>query len=273
MNSSPPKRASEVGAWLPAGAWQACVGETSFEPGERIWVGVDVGGERADSAVVWVNDNMHVGVETWTGDDAVLEVATFVAELAEKFQIVEAVYDPWRAGQMAQEWEQRGIRAVAFPQSDSRMIPASERLYDAIVHGRLVHPDDPELNGRAGRMALKPCLDCGRTTQGSRCRGCRARRDASGWTSRRQIASGWAWAELRDQVRARDRVCVRCGGSDRLHVHHRIPLGDGGSNRLDNLELVCLPCHGRAHRRKSIRRRDARRRDESGAGMSTPMIT
>jgi hypothetical protein len=41
-----------VGAWLPAGAWQACAGETSFEPGERMCVGVDVGGERADSAVV-----------------------------------------------------------------------------------------------------------------------------------------------------------------------------------------------------------------------------
>jgi phage terminase large subunit-like protein len=47
---------------------------------------------------------------------------------------------------MAQEWEQRGIPAVAFPQSDSRMIPACERLYDAVVHGRLVHPDDPDLN-------------------------------------------------------------------------------------------------------------------------------
>jgi phage terminase large subunit-like protein len=47
---------------------------------------------------------------------------------------------------MAQEWEQRGIPAVAFPQSDSRMIPASERLYDAVVHQRLTHPDDPDLN-------------------------------------------------------------------------------------------------------------------------------
>src|SRR5215210_7982918 len=64
-----------------------------------------------------------------------LEVADFVAELAETYQIVEAVYDPWRAGQMAQEWEQRGIPAVKFPQSDSRMIPACERLYDAVVHG------------------------------------------------------------------------------------------------------------------------------------------
>ena len=53
--------------------------------------------------------------ETWTGDSAVLEVAQYVAELADQYEIVEAVYDPWRAGQMAQEWEQRGIRAVAVP--------------------------------------------------------------------------------------------------------------------------------------------------------------
>ena len=146
---------AKVGAWLPAGAWQTCAGQTRFEDGERVWVGVDVGGERADSAVVWVNETLHVGVETWSGDDAVLEVAAFVAELAERFHIVEAVYDPWRAGQMAQEWEQRGIQAVAFPQSDSRMIPASERLYDAVVHQRLVHPDDPELNAHVHAAVAK----------------------------------------------------------------------------------------------------------------------
>jgi phage terminase large subunit-like protein len=135
-----------VGAWLPAGAWQACAGPTHFEPGERIWVGVDVGGERSASAVVYVNEQLHVGVETWTGDEAVLEVAAYVADLAEQYAIVEAVYDPWRAGQMAMEWVQRGIRAVQFPQSDSRMIPACERLYDMVVHGELVHPDDEHLN-------------------------------------------------------------------------------------------------------------------------------
>jgi 5-methylcytosine-specific restriction endonuclease McrA len=96
------------------------------------------------------------------------------------------------------------------------------------------------------------CLDCGRRTQGSRCRASRVRREASGWTSRRQIASGWAWAELRDQVRARDRVCVRCGGSDRLQVHHRVPLADGGTNGLENLELRCRPCHIAAHTSSSL---------------------
>lgn len=56
---------------------------------------------------------------------------------------------------MAQEWEQRGIPAVALPQSDSRMIPSSERLYDAAVHKRLVLPDDDELNAHVHAAVAK----------------------------------------------------------------------------------------------------------------------
>ena len=33
------------------------------------------------------------------------------------------------------------------------------------------------------------------------------------------------------------RVCVHCGATDRLEVHHRIPLAAGGTNALANLEL------------------------------------
>ena len=70
-----------------------------------------------------------------------------------------------------------------------------------------------------------PCIDCGCLTKGSRCSGCQAKREADKWTTRRKIRSGWDWGKLREQVRARDRVCVRCGGSDRLQVHHRLAAG------------------------------------------------
>lgn len=93
-----------------------------------------------------MNEQLHVGVEVLSGDRAVLEIADVVHELAERFTILVCSFDPWRAGQVAQELEQRGIRVSAFPQHDARMIPASQRLYDAIVEGRLVHPDDERLN-------------------------------------------------------------------------------------------------------------------------------
>jgi len=106
---------SRIGSWLPAGAWQRCAGTPEFEDGERVWLGVDIGGSRADSAVVWINERLHVGVEIFTGEDAVTEVAAFVGdELAERFTVAEAVYDPWRAGQMA-----RSGSSVGFPRSPS----------------------------------------------------------------------------------------------------------------------------------------------------------
>ena len=49
-----------AGHWLPPGAWQAITGTPEFEEGEAIWVGVDVGGDRSTTAVVWMNAN-HQG--------------------------------------------------------------------------------------------------------------------------------------------------------------------------------------------------------------------
>ena len=41
--------------------------------------------------------------------------------------------------------EQRGITAVAYPQSNARMQPASERLHRAVTEKRLVHDGNPVL--------------------------------------------------------------------------------------------------------------------------------
>ena len=141
--------------WLPVGAWQACAGEVGFDHGERIVVGIDIGGERSDSAVVSINDQLHVGCEILSGDRAAMDIAEVVRELAERFVIVECSFDPWRAGQIGQELAQRGIRVSAFPQHDGRMIPASQRLYDAIVEGRLIHPNDPRLNAHVAAAVAR----------------------------------------------------------------------------------------------------------------------
>ena len=143
------------GSWLPAGAWHACAGEPEFEVGERIWVGVDVGGERADSAVVWASERLHVGVAVYHGDEGVLDCVAKVRELAALYTVQECVFDPWRFTQAALEFEREGLVPVAFPQTDARMIPASQRLYDAVVEGRLVHPNDQQLNRHAANAVAR----------------------------------------------------------------------------------------------------------------------
>jgi phage terminase large subunit-like protein len=134
-----------AGHWLPPGSWQACVGDPQFTPGEKVWAAVDVGGERSDSAVAWVNEKLHAGVAIFHGDRGVLECVDLVRELAGIYQIVELTFDPMRAVHMAQELQSEGLRVSVFSQGDARMIPASNRLHAAVTDRRIVLPDDPEL--------------------------------------------------------------------------------------------------------------------------------
>ena len=155
--------------WLPPGAWQRCVGQPSFRDGEPIWVGVDVGGDKSASAVVWINQAHEVGVEIFHGDAGVLDCIAAIRELASRYELREVMYDPWRFGQAAQELEQERVTVTAFPQTDVRMVPASDRLYQAVVQQRLVLPDNEELrqhmantiarHGRRGWRLDKPSLE------------------------------------------------------------------------------------------------------------------
>ncbi len=142
------------------------MGEPTFEPGERVWIGVDVGGERSATAVVWVNESLQVGCAIFEGEEGVLRAADQVRELAATYSVAECIYDPWRFGQAALELEREGLVAVQFPQTDVRMVPASQRLREAIVEGRITLPPDRELavhaanavqrHGRRGWRLDKP---------------------------------------------------------------------------------------------------------------------
>jgi phage terminase large subunit-like protein len=145
-----------IGSWLPAGAWAACAnGSTPIPDGSKVWIGVDIGGARADTAVVWIDEGMHVGCWIGSGDEAMMEAPAVLLEVAGKYRVQEVVFDPWRAQTLAQIAEAHRIRTTAFPQSDSRMIPASAALHEAIVKGQIHHPDDPKLNAHVAAAVAR----------------------------------------------------------------------------------------------------------------------
>jgi phage terminase large subunit-like protein len=139
-----------IGSWLPAGAWAACANGRRPEPGSPIWAAVDLGGSRADSACTWISrlgdDHFAIDAAIFSGEDGVVGVHDTLVELAERFQLREVSFDPWRAQVLVRGLEERGIKTTAFAQSDSRMLPASAALHRAVVEGRIHHPDDPKLN-------------------------------------------------------------------------------------------------------------------------------
>jgi len=141
--------------WLPPGTWQECAADYAIEDGERVWMGVDIGGDRAASAIAYATEDLRIGVEVYEGDEAVLTVAERVRELAVRFDVAEVVFDPWRFQAPALELERDGLPVMPYPQTNARMVPASERLYSAIREGRLQHPSDPDLNRHVARTIAR----------------------------------------------------------------------------------------------------------------------
>lgn len=48
--------------------------------------------------------------------------------------------------------------------------------------------------------------------------------------------------------------CFNCQVSDgEFHVHHIVPLADGGTNNRLNLSLLCLECHGKVHQKDFLK--------------------
>jgi phage terminase large subunit-like protein len=87
---------SRIGSWLPAGAWQQCANGKRPQEGSDIWVGLDVGGARADTAIVWIDRHGAIDCRIWCGDDAIMDATAFLPALAQKYRIRELTYDPWR---------------------------------------------------------------------------------------------------------------------------------------------------------------------------------
>ncbi len=73
--------------------------------------------------------------------------------------------------------------------------------------------------------------------------------------------NGARWQKTRAAVRRRDRnMCVSCGATERLSVHHLTPARRGGSDDMENLVTVCARCYARleaqARRRERVRDED-----------------
>lgn len=86
---------------------------------------------------------------------------------------------------------------------------------------------------------MRPCLECGRLAQRSRCRICQTKRD------RTNPYTAPEWRQMSVAVVSRDRACVQCGGTTLLSAHHVVPRVEGGPDALENLEALCVRCHGR----------------------------
>ena len=65
-------------------------------------------------------------------------------------------------------------------------------------------------------------------------------------TSIYDFLPGWPpdWDERKQQLsRQNGSICSGCEEEREVYLQHKIPLSEGGTNELDNLELICSACH------------------------------
>jgi hypothetical protein len=86
-------------------------------------------------------------------------VEDFLRDLARRFVVRTVAFDPWRFDRSAETLMNEGIEMLEFPQSNERMAPASQGLFDAVVETRLAFLDDEVV---AGQMEAATAKQVGR---------------------------------------------------------------------------------------------------------------
>ena len=141
--------------WLPPHSWEGCFDEGSHIPdGSDVWIGVDVGLKRDKSAVVVIHyaDDERIDISATIFDPPddgerldLSVVEQHLRDIAARHNVLGVAYDPWSFTRSAQILESEGLFMVEHPMTNARMVPASQRLYEAILAKRLRHDGDPLL--------------------------------------------------------------------------------------------------------------------------------
>ncbi|HET6834874.1 MAG TPA: terminase TerL endonuclease subunit, partial [Acidimicrobiales bacterium] len=78
-----------------------------------------------------------------------------IRQACRRWQVREIVADPYRWTRSLQALEAERLPVSEFPQSPSRMTPATTGLYEAIVNHQVTHSDDPRLARHVGNCVVR----------------------------------------------------------------------------------------------------------------------
>lgn len=143
----------EQAAVQPA-AWDACQDDSlgGLEPDSEIWVGVDLGEKRDNSAVTWVSPLPDGRVRTGaaifearhvSGMETTLpQVEAELRRLAGSYHLRRVNYDPWQMRDLAARLASEGMPVFEFKQDNTHMVPASQATFDLIATQSITHDGD-----------------------------------------------------------------------------------------------------------------------------------
>lgn len=161
---------STAQAWLPAGAWDSCADlELSIPDGTEVVLGFDGSYNNDSTALVVVTTPTddappHVDVvQAWEKPSGssndwtvpILDVEAEIRAACKKWQVREIVCDPYRWARTYQILEDEGLPVVEFPQSPQRMVPATQRFYEAVLNKTITHSGDKRLSRHLSNTMIR----------------------------------------------------------------------------------------------------------------------
>lgn len=145
-------------------AWDLCSDPPNINDEDPCIIGVDAAPRRDKTAVVL--DQRHQDgthhVKCWgfeADPEAGLldfdELTYLLRELCSTYNVARIVVDPAHLFAIMDQLQREGLPVEDYPQTASRMIPASMNLYDLIQLGRIRHGDDPMLTEHVLNAGVK----------------------------------------------------------------------------------------------------------------------
>ena len=148
--------------WLPHGAWDACnIGAFELQPGVPTYVGWDGSTKYDSTAIVMaqrVGDKVRVKARVWErplGPNGVpvedwsipgAEIAEFLRDTwRHRLKVTVIAFDPAFITWLAQDLGNEGLPMFEFVQSDQKMVPATQAVYELVVKREIEHDGDPVL--------------------------------------------------------------------------------------------------------------------------------
>lgn len=169
---------STESAWLPHGAWDACRAGPEVEPlrpGDEVVLGFDGAWKGDSTALVACRlDDYYLSVlGHWEAplDDPhwrtpVEDVKETIREACRTYRVREIPSDPYRFEQTLMDLADEGLPIVEFPTNAvTRMVPATQAFYEAVMDRTLLHDGDPALARHLGNAVLKEDNRGGRITK------------------------------------------------------------------------------------------------------------
>jgi len=148
-------------AWLPPSAWNSCTAVQGIPDGAEVVLAFDgsFNGDTTVLVVATVDQRPHIDlVELWEASGAqvpIVDVEQAIRQACRRWRVLEIAADPFRWARSLQLLDGEGLPVLEYPQSPSRMQPATARFYEAVVNGALTHSGDSRLARHVGNAVLR----------------------------------------------------------------------------------------------------------------------